>query len=586
MNRKAWMIVLAAVAATAISAGVTAWWAVRPGEVEVDVGRRLPTPESLAAHCRDQVGEGRVEEVAEGVFVAIGYDLANTVLVKTADGNVVVDVSMSPARAREVKAALMVRAPGPTRAIVLTHSHIDHVGGASVWMEEGTKVWATDAFTDHFFKQYGVFREAESRRGRRQFGQDVGEDALPCSALGRRPSIDDALEVGVRMPTDTFSGQARFEVGGVTFELFEAHGETHDQLFVWLADRKVLMCGDNYYAAFPNLYTIRGTSPRPVKAWIASLDQMRALEPEMLVPSHTTPVRGAALIQTQLTDYRDAIQWIRAEVIRGANAGVSVDELAATVGLPAHLRAQPAVEELYGQVDWSVRAIYDGELGWFDGRAETLYPLAPADEASRTVALMGGPEAVRKAVAEAQASGEHRWALHLVALLRRSGDQGADLDGLEVASLRALGGSVVNTNGRGYLLQRAMELSGQAHPTGKPTLDDAMVDAIPLDLIFEVMSSRLIPARSLEAHETVMFELGEDEPVVLTVRHGVAEVRRGAALPRTPEALAVVKTDGRTWRRIALGVESPAEAVARGALVVEGDRAGFLRFVQRFERGI
>jgi glyoxylase-like metal-dependent hydrolase (beta-lactamase superfamily II) len=52
------------------------------------------------------------------------------------------------------------------------------------------------------------------------------------------------------------------QVGGVRIELVEAHGETHDQLFVWLPDKSVLLPGDNYYHSFPNLYSIRGTSPR------------------------------------------------------------------------------------------------------------------------------------------------------------------------------------------------------------------------------------------------------------------------------------------------------------------------------------
>jgi len=27
-----------------------------------------------------------------------------------------------------------------------------------VWKEEGTKIWGTEALTEHFFKQYGAFR--------------------------------------------------------------------------------------------------------------------------------------------------------------------------------------------------------------------------------------------------------------------------------------------------------------------------------------------------------------------------------------------------------------------------------------------
>src|SRR4051794_32444446 len=139
------------------------------------VDRALPSPDDLAAHCRDRVGPPRVIRVTDRVLLAIGYDLASTILVRTDDGNVVVDTSMTPARAAEVKAALLAEAPGPTRAVIFTHSHVDHIGGASTWIEPGSEVWATEAFREHLVKQYGLFRDVEARRGRRQFGAHVGE---------------------------------------------------------------------------------------------------------------------------------------------------------------------------------------------------------------------------------------------------------------------------------------------------------------------------------------------------------------------------------------------------------------------------
>ena len=39
----------------------------------------------------------------------------------------------------------------------------------------------------------------------------------------------------------------------------------------------MLLCADNLYRSFPNLYAIRGTPYRDVRRWIASLDAMRAL---------------------------------------------------------------------------------------------------------------------------------------------------------------------------------------------------------------------------------------------------------------------------------------------------------------------
>ena len=278
------------------------------------------------------IGEPRVEQVSERIWVALGYDLANTVLIATDEGHVVVDVGMNPSRAAPARDALLAAHPGPVRHVIYTHSHIDHVGGAEAWVEEGTRIWATEAFADHFFKQYGTFLPVEAARAQRQFGRDVAVSSLPCSALGRRVDLEGTLRNGARMPTDVFSGATGFEVGGVRVELVEAHGETHDQLFVWLPEEKVLLPGDNWYRAFPNLYTIRGSQPRPVDDWIDSLDAMRRLEPEILVPSHSGPVRGADEVQEALRNYRDGIQWVRDAVVRGANAGEDVDTLAAEIG--------------------------------------------------------------------------------------------------------------------------------------------------------------------------------------------------------------------------------------------------------------
>ncbi|MCA9541433.1 MAG: MBL fold metallo-hydrolase, partial [Myxococcales bacterium] len=360
-----------------------------PGPVDIDAG---PDPTDvarrLAEHCEAHVGPARVEEVAPDLFVAIGYDLANTILLRTADGNVIVDAGMSPARARATRAALDEVAPGPVAAVIYTHSHVDHLGGASVWVDDGTPVFATEALLGNLVGQYGAFAQAESARGRLQFGQGVPEDLLPCSALGRRADVDAARNSGARLPTETFTGHRALDFGGVAVELFEAPGETEDQLFVWIPHLDALLPGDNYYAAFPNLYTLRGTTPRPVDGWLRSLDAMRRLDPAVLAPSHTAPLLGRPAIREALTGYRDGIQWVRDAVVRGANAGLPLDAIVARAALPAHLAAEPALAELYGQVDWSARALYGNHLGWFDGREATLYP--PRHVIAREIALMGG----------------------------------------------------------------------------------------------------------------------------------------------------------------------------------------------------
>ncbi|MEZ4374340.1 MAG: alkyl sulfatase dimerization domain-containing protein [Polyangiaceae bacterium] len=548
----------------------------------------VPTPKTLTEHCQSAVGAPRVVQVTPQLFVAVGYDLANTIVLHTPDGNVVVDAMMSPERAELAKAELSKVAPGPTKALIFTHSHIDHVGGASVWLDEGTEIWATARFRDHFIKQYGVFQRAERIRGVRQFGRNVDPKSLECSALGRNPDFDLHVGGGIRMPNKTFSDKTSFKVGGVEIQLVEAHGETDDELFVWIPSQKALLPGDNFYRAFPNLYTIRGTRARPVSEWIASLDAMRRLEPEHLVPSHTVPVSGKDAIRKALVTYRDGIAYVRNAVVQGANAGLSVDELADTIHLPPHLANAPELAELYGQVDWSVRAIYDNELGWFDGSPETLYPLPRKDLSKREIAAMGGDAKVREMARLALDGGDARWAMHLLAKLNDVADDSArkDLKPLLAKASRAVGQDVYNTNGRGYLLQSALEAEGKDSSL-KPEVSDTLLAELPVSTFFDTMATRLKTVEAKDVEETLKVEFKDlDQSVFVTVRKGVAEIAMGDPLPGTPEPFATLHTDSLTWKRMALGKDNPLAASLDKRLTIDGELLRVRRFTERFKKGL
>ncbi len=536
----------------------------------------------LAEHCDERIGEPRVEEVADGLWVALGYDLANTILLETSAGNVVIDVGMSPSRSAVTRAALEAEAPGDVIAVIFTHSHVDHVGGASAWVEEDTEIWATEAFTEHLIKQYGAFAPAETRRGNRQFGVDVPDEALPCSALGRRADVAAALETGTMVPNQTFSDFVELTFGDVTIELHEAHGETHDQLYVWIPQLDALLPGDNYYAAFPNLYTIRGTSPRPVDEWIASLDAMRSHDANLLVPSHTVPVVGRAAVRDALTGYRDGIQTLRDAVVRSANAGLSVDQAVEAIALPQHLAERADLEELYGQIDWSIRALYTNNLGWFDERTETLYPATGAAE--REIAMMGGASAVLAEIERALQDADPRWAAHLLGKLRDGGyAETHDLVAPMVATYEALAIEVANTNGRGWLMQRAMELDGRAAPPGSVVLNETLVRDVPIDIVFDVMPSRLDPVASADVETAVRIEF-PDTAYTISVRRGVAEVFEGAPLPGSPAVAATVTATEEVWKELVLGLIEPIEAIGSGDLTIDNLPAA-LEFLGLFDAG-
>ena len=283
----------------------------------------LKSPAIVKKHC-ELIGPARVEQISEHVWAAIGYDLANEILIHTPEGNVIVDTLMSPKRGEAARKALLASAPGgPIKAIIYTHSHIDHIGGASIWMDDNPQIWAAANFVEYFYKQYQVFlprdnpRQASVRRPCLIGRSSLQRHRPPYRYQGRTGGA------GIRLPTQTFSGSKALSFGGVTIEMMEAPGETPDQLIVWIPQDRTVIAADDFYGAFPNLYTIRGTTPRPVDDWIRSIDKIRGLKPEHLVPCHTIPVKGEKEINTTLTNYRDAIQWVRMRPSGGQTRGMT-----------------------------------------------------------------------------------------------------------------------------------------------------------------------------------------------------------------------------------------------------------------------
>jgi len=548
--------------------------------------------DTIKRHCQEQIGEPRIERVSEHVWASQGYDLANTVLIHTPEGNVIVDTSLNPTAARAIRQAFSEAAPqAAVKAIIYTHSHVDHTMGTTIWADNTTRIWATDSFATHWFKQFGLFGRSESIRGMRQMGYHVSREDVPCSAIGAiMPTfvLDDMAELGPLMPTDTFSGSKVLDIGGVTIEMYAAPGETHDQLMVWIPADKTLLAADDFYWAFPNLYTIRGASPRPTDEWIKSIDHMRRLEAEHMVPGQTAIIHGKDRIAAVLADYRDAIQYVRDDVVRRANRGEDIDTIAESVKLPQELAGQPFLWEGYGQVDWSARAIYTNNMGWFDGRADKLYPLPHAEVAAREITMMGGPQAVAAQAGKALADGDARWAVHLLSKLKDSGlaagPMQEEVNQMLADGYRRIAADTANTNGRAYLLESALELTQGAPSQQQVALPVETVASIPIDFIFSNMSPRLDPSKAAGVHESVVYRFPDaGRQFTVTVRNCVAEVIEGQPLPGTPPPLATLTADSLAYKMVALKMLDLPAALAQGRITVKGDLPGLIIFMGRFQ---
>jgi alkyl sulfatase BDS1-like metallo-beta-lactamase superfamily hydrolase len=365
------------------------------------IGVALVVCISVGMAAQAQQDQPKVVRINDSIYMApLG---ANVYLVTTPAGNVVIDTGTAGV-APVARKLLGEESRRPVKYIILTHGHADHIAGISLWKETGTQIIAQRNYVElvnYVARLEGFF----APRNAAAFNRPPQEAGPWAGNYGAK--ID---------PTILFDETYEFTLGGVQFQLFSTPGETPDHLTVWIPKYKTAFIGDNYNGfgepepmSFPNIYALRGTRPRPALDWIRSIDKVLSLKPKVLLSGHGEPIVGNEEITRRLTRFRNAIQYVHDEVVKGMNSGKDVFTLMREIKLPASFD----MTESFGKVSWSVHGIYDGYAGWFDMNPSTMYELPPSSVYPDLVKLAGGPEPLVRLALEKVDAGKPVEALHL-----------------------------------------------------------------------------------------------------------------------------------------------------------------------------
>jgi alkyl sulfatase BDS1-like metallo-beta-lactamase superfamily hydrolase len=547
-------------------------------------------PPRLTDHSKKM--EQRVYKIAANVYSAVGYSLANSIMIEGRDGIIIVDVTESVDSAKAILAEFRKITDKPVKAVVYTHNHTDHTMGVKAFTtEEDVKAGRVDIFAhetlmDTVISNASVIAPILGLRSAYSFGI-----ALERGAEGSvNEGIGPKLIVGQRSfiaPTKTFKDSLDAQVAGVKMRLQHAPSETDDEIVVWLPDSKVLLTAEVIQGeCFPNLHTLRGTKYRDPVNWFKSIDKLRRFGAEHMVPSHGRPVSGKQNIEELLTSYRDAIQYVHDQTIRNMNKGLTPDELVAVVSkLPPHLANHPWLGEFYGTVKHSVREIYVGYLGWFEGDPTFLDPLPRGERAARYVAQMGGRDHVLESALGAYDKEDYQWAAELLTYLIRVNKDDAQARSLKAKALRGLAYKTENTNWRDWYISSARELERSLNSmvtlaaTSSLAAPD-IVKQLPISKLLEGMTVRLDPVKSADVHLTVAFRFTDIGRVfALEVRRGVAQLHESAPA-RVDVTLNLTVSD---LHRIILHQTTFADALKTGDIKADGKQAELARLFGFFD---
>jgi alkyl sulfatase BDS1-like metallo-beta-lactamase superfamily hydrolase len=355
--------------------------------------------------------------------LAIVESFSHSVALRTDEGIVAFDASGVHTGAAVVQALRGWRGD-PVSHLVYTHGHADHVGGSCFFAAAAERDGhQRPTVIGHHNVQARLDRYALTNNwnliiNARQFGGVPGElhlsigDTPEGTTVPSNPSARRFLPTGTLAPDHAVGDASTWSIGGQTFELHHARGETDDHLWAWFPDRRWVMTGDFVIWNFPNAGNPQKVQRYPIE-WAAALRAIIAKEPELLVPAHGLPIAGKQRIARVLDDIATALENLVEQVLSMMNNGATLDEIIHTAHVPGDTLAKPYLRPFYDEPEFVVRNVWRQFGGWWDGAASRLKPSADAHLAEAIAELAGGAAIVIRRAEQAAGDGDLRLACHL-----------------------------------------------------------------------------------------------------------------------------------------------------------------------------
>ena len=526
-------------------------------------------------------------KVTDGIYQLRGFDLANMTLVQGKTGWIVVDTLTC----RETAAAALAFArkhlgDKPVSAIVFTHSHADHFGGALGVMsakeaaERNVPVVAPVGFLEEALSENVLVGTAMARRSMYQFGKNLERSpiGLVDTGLGKNVAYG---SIGILSPTQLVAQPTQeLTLDGVRFVFHNVPGtEAPAELTFTVPEMKAYDGAEILSPQIHNLLPVRGAKVRDALGWSGYLDQALGQVDgvEVFLGQHNWPIWGHARIVEFIARQRDAYAYLHDQTVRLINAGYTPREIADTIKLPKSLDSYFATRPYYGDLRHNVKAIYQFYIGAYDGNPANLNPLPPRESAKRYLDLIGGAD---KAVAAAQTAfdkGEYRWAAELLNQAVFGQPDNKDARQLLARTYDQLGYMSESASFRNSYLTAASELRNGPPKKGvdRSYLID-MLQQTPIELFLEAMAAGLDgPAAEGKDLKINLVLTDTGESFVLWIENAVLHHKKAAPAADANATLTLTKD---IFIKMMAGTAGVRDTLLSPHLKVTGSKIDLLRF--------
>lgn len=541
---------------------------------------------SLWRHAKLNAQAG-LFKVVDGVYQLRGFDIGNMTLIEGKTGWIVVDALTC----RETASAALGFArqhlgDKPVTALLFSHSHIDHFGGAlgvltPEQVKGGVPVIAPAGFMEEATSENVLVGTAMGRRSYYQFGKNLQRSAKGMVDTGLGKGVGYG-SFGVLAPTDLVTKPTEERVlDGVRIVFHNVPGaEAPAEMSFSIPALKVYGGAENLAQTMHNLLPVRGAKVRDALRWAGymqdALDQLG--DAEVYVGQHNWPIWGHDRIAEFITKHRDVYKYTHDQTVRLINAGLTPAEIADQIRLPASLQNHFGTRGYYGDLRHNARAVYQFYLGAYDGNPAHLDPLPPVEMAKRYVALAGGAD---KAVAAAQTAfdqGDYRWAAELLnhVVFADAGNQPARE--LLARSYDQLGYVAEAATWRNSYLTAAAELRGGPPKQGinRAVFID-MLAQTPIERFLEAMAASLDgPAAEGKDFKINLVLTDTKESYVLWIENAVLHFRRADPASDANATLTLTKT---FFVRMMAGTAGAKDMLMSDDVKVSGSRIDLARFL-------